>query len=304
MNNIEFANIARNIATNYKTLYVLGCFGAPLNSSNKKRYTNNYDYNKRSVRKEKIMKASSDTFGFDCVCLIKGILWGWDGNKNHIYGGADYNISKIKGKCPDYNADQMIKECTNISRNFSNIEIGELVHIPGHIGIYVGDGLIVECTPIWKDGVQLTSLLNIGSKSGYNGRVWNEHGKLKYINYVTEIKKDKKSVEEVAYEVIEGIWGNGEERKERLQKAGYDYNEVQKIVNELLNKNSNSSNLYYPQTKYKGSSIVDALKELGVDSSFKNRKRIANKNGISLYLGTPSQNNKLLQLLKNGKLRK
>ena len=73
MNNIEFANMARNIATNYKTLYVLGCFGAPLNNSNKKRYTNNYDYNRRSVRKEKIMNASSDTFGFDCVCLIKGI---------------------------------------------------------------------------------------------------------------------------------------------------------------------------------------------------------------------------------------
>ena len=118
MNNIEFASIAKNTATNYKTLYVLGCFGAPLNNSNKKRYTNNYDYNRRSVRKEKIMNASSDAFGFDCVCLIKGILWGWNENKNHIYGGADYNISQIQGKCPDYNADQMIKQWTTISTYF------------------------------------------------------------------------------------------------------------------------------------------------------------------------------------------
>lgn len=304
MNNTEFANMARNIATNYKTLYVLGCFGAPLNNSNKKRYTNNYDYNRRSVRKEKIMNASSDTFGFDCVCLIKGILWGWNGNKSHIYGGADYNISKIPGKCPDYNADQMIKQCTSISTDFSSIEIGEIVHIPGHVGIYVGAGLIAECTPIWKDGVQLTALLNISSKVGYNGRTWKEHGKLKYVDYGSSNEPNKKSIDEIAREVIEGIWGNGEERKKKLQNAGYDYNEVQKRVNELLGNNPNSSQEYYPKSNYKGNSIVDALKELGIDSSFKNRKIIANKNGISFYLGTPSQNTKLLQLLKNGKLKK
>ena len=37
-----------------------------------------------------INSASSDTFGFDCVCLIKGILWGWNGNLNHVYGGATF----------------------------------------------------------------------------------------------------------------------------------------------------------------------------------------------------------------------
>ena len=46
MNNIEFSSTAKNIATNYKTLYILGCFGAPLNNSNKQRYTNNYDFTK------------------------------------------------------------------------------------------------------------------------------------------------------------------------------------------------------------------------------------------------------------------
>ena len=44
----------------------------------------------------------------------------------------------------------------------------------------------------------------------------------------------KKSVEEIAKEVIKGLWGNGQDRKTRLTKAGYDYNEVQKKVNELL----------------------------------------------------------------------
>lgn len=44
----------------------------------------------------------------------------------------------------------------------------------------------------------------------------------------------KKSIDEVAKEVIRGEWGNGSERKDRLTKAGYDYNAVQKRVNELL----------------------------------------------------------------------
>ena len=44
----------------------------------------------------------------------------------------------------------------------------------------------------------------------------------------------KKSVDEIAREVIDGRWGNGEDRKTRLTKAGYDYATVQKRVNALL----------------------------------------------------------------------
>lgn len=44
----------------------------------------------------------------------------------------------------------------------------------------------------------------------------------------------KKTVEEVAKEVIAGKWGNNPERKQKLTAAGYDYNAVQKKVNELL----------------------------------------------------------------------
>lgn len=47
----------------------------------------------------------------------------------------------------------------------------------------------------------------------------------------------KKSVDEVAKEVIHGEWGNGDERYNRLTNAGYNYNEVQAKVNELLNSN-------------------------------------------------------------------
>ena len=45
---------------------------------------------------------------------------------------------------------------------------------------------------------------------------------------------DIKTMDALAYEVIQGDWGNGEERKERLEAAGYDYDAVQQRVNELL----------------------------------------------------------------------
>lgn len=51
-------------------------------------------------------------------------------------------------------------------------------------------------------------------------------------------------------------------------------------------------------------SIVDALKAIGVDSSMANRKKIASANGISNYSGTYSQNVSLLSKLKAGQLKK
>lgn len=44
----------------------------------------------------------------------------------------------------------------------------------------------------------------------------------------------KKSVDELVREVIQGLWGNGQDRKNRLTAARYDYSAVQKRVNELL----------------------------------------------------------------------
>ncbi len=43
-----------------------------------------------------------------------------------------------------------------------------------------------------------------------------------------------KSDYQIAIEVLSGKWGNGDDRKQRLHAAGYDYEAVQKIVNELV----------------------------------------------------------------------
>jgi len=64
--------------------------------------------------------------------------------------------------------------------------------------------------------------------------------------------------------------------------------------------NNNNNNNSIPS--YTGDSFVDALKSIGVDSSFANRKVIASKNGIANYTGTAQQNTTLLNLFKEGKL--
>ena len=237
MNASEFVNKLKNIANNYKTLYVMGCFGAPMNATNKTRYYNHHSYNRGADRWKKIQAASADTFGFDCVCLIKGVLWGWSGNKNRTYGGAAYNSNGV----PDIDADVMISKCSGVTTDFSNIEVGEALWTKGHIGVYIGDGLAVECTPAWKGTVQITAVSNIGQKSGYNARKWTKHGKLPYIEYEKKTTVDnKKSIDEIAKEVIQGKWYSGAARKSALTKAGYDYDAVQKRVNELANSGTNN----------------------------------------------------------------
>ena len=59
----------------------------------------------------------------------------------------------------------------------------------------------------------------------------------------------KKSNEEIANEVINGNWGNGEDRKRALTNAGYDYAAVQAIVNAKLGVTPKPSGRYYTVVK-------------------------------------------------------
>ena len=171
---------AVDIAQHYKTLYIMGCFGAPMTAANKKRYTKNHDYNKAADRTRMINAATADTFGFDCVCLIKGILWGWTGDKSKVYGGAQYGSNGV----PDIGADGMIAKCTGVSTTgWASMVPGEAVWCKGHIGIYIGDGLAVECSPRWANRVQITAVAGCGKKAGYNTRTWTKHGKIPWVDY-------------------------------------------------------------------------------------------------------------------------
>ena len=185
----ELAEMCRKIATEYRTLYVMGCFGAPLVGGNVQRYCNNYDFNKSPQRRDMILAVANQeppVFGFDCVCLIKGILWGWSGDGRATYGGAEYRSNGV----PDIGTDSMFAACSERSGDFSKIAVGEAVWMPEHIGIYIGDGLAVECTTKWENCVQITACNR--DVRGYPRRDWEMHGKLPYVRYDLERSDDMK----------------------------------------------------------------------------------------------------------------
>ena len=204
------------LAVGCDTLYVAGCFGAPMTDYNKKRYSKNDIYNQAPNRQKLIQNATPDTFGFDCVCLIKGILWGWDAKDDMIYGGAAYKSNNV----PDFTVSGMLDYCTEVSADFSNIQAGEVLWNPGHVGIYIGEGLAIECTSRWKDGVQITAVLNCGNhKNVMNSRTWQKHGKLQFIEY--EEKKPELLI--FVKQVKKGDSDNAVQLMQRLLRdQGYD----------------------------------------------------------------------------------
>lgn len=101
-------------------------------------------------------------------------------------------------------------------------------------------------------GWQYTSKGSVSGISGYvDLNVW-------YEGIVTgrEVAVAAKTVVGLAREVLNGIWGNGTDRQERLSNAGYDYSAVQAKVNEMLNA---AKKVYY--TVRKGDTLSGIAKE-------------------------------------------
>ncbi len=69
-------------------------------------------------------------------------------------------------------------------------------------------------------------------------------------------------------------------------------------------QNTTQNHEYLNNSTYKNGSIVDALKEINIDSSYSYRKKLATANDITNYHGSYDQNVKLLKLIKEGKLKK
>ena len=77
-----------------------------------------------------------------------------------------------------------------------------------------------------------------------DGTTWDKYaGKSGTTQPVKPTQPVKKSNEEIANEVINGAWGNGEDRKKRLTDAGYNYTVVQAIVNKKMADRNQS--VYY-----------------------------------------------------------
>ena len=95
----------------------------------------------------------------------------------------------------------------------------------------------------------------------------------------------KKTVSEIADEVIAGKWGNGNERKTKLTEAGYNYTEIQAEVNKRLGgSKSGSSAKKKTYTVKKGDTLTAIAKKYGTTI---NKLKAANgiKNANKIYVG-------------------
>ena len=167
-----------------KTIYMYAAYGFQVTDAtiaHKAKQNLNGWYTPANIaRLRRVANETPPTWGFDCVNLLKGILWGWRGDESKTYGGAVYGAHGV----PDTNANGMIKKCYDVSDDFSGgLEPGEGLWMEGHWGTYIGGGLCVECTTRWKGTVQVTAVWNLGRVPGYNGREWTKHGKLPWIYY-------------------------------------------------------------------------------------------------------------------------
>ena len=130
-----------------KTLYVMGGIGQKLTEANKQRFISGYEYNLRPERRKQSINASNEVHAFDCSGLIKSIIWGFP------------TVSYSSNGLPDYNANQLKNSYNkNVVWSMEGIVPGAILWMQGHVGIYAGDGRVIECSPKWEDGVQLTKI--------------------------------------------------------------------------------------------------------------------------------------------------
>ena len=182
----NFVSTLCSIATSKKTVYAWGMFGSIVTKSivqaKAKQYP--YWYTDRKIASvfSPVYGSNPPTWGFDCVGLVKAVLWGWNGDLNKSYGGAVYASNGV----PDISADAMIGRCSDVSSDMGNIAVGEFLWMKGHCGVYIGNGKVVESAPKWANGVQITAL---------SARNWLKHGKLPYIIYNEREVKNVVNVE-------------------------------------------------------------------------------------------------------------
>lgn len=167
MNNIEFVEKLKKIEQS-PTHYAKGTFGQTKNIIPQKARQYPSWYTQSKV--DELMKCDDATKFYDCCGLVKSILWT---NKS---GQIVYTSNGV----PDIDETTMFNRCKEKSTNFDIITPGELVWTTGHVGVYIGDGLVIECTNAFTKDVCITSFIKGRAK---NYRQWKKHGKLPWIEY-------------------------------------------------------------------------------------------------------------------------
>lgn len=177
--------------------YVTGCFGAPLGYPGAiDRYEREYPQNQKydTLMRERAAAPEAQEFGcfgFDCINLIKGILYGWIGDKNDEYGGAKFGSNGV----PDLTVSGFFDLCTTKSSDFTGIVPGSMLYYGNgsHCGIYIGSGYAVEATGKWERKVVISAVENLLTRypemiTYERKRRWQAWGLIPFVDYKEETK--------------------------------------------------------------------------------------------------------------------
>ena len=153
--------------------------------------------------------------------------------------------------------------------------------------------------------VNIGDYVEKGAIIGTMGETGNAYGKHLHLEVKNENNINENpiiSLNEPKQEIKTPINQNNEQ----INPTKKDINQPQTFSkrDDNLKQSQIKENQEYFFSSYSGGSIVDALKNIGVDSSYNHRNKLAEENGITDYHGTYEQNIYLLNLLKTGKLKK
>jgi murein DD-endopeptidase MepM/ murein hydrolase activator NlpD len=161
-----------------------------------------------------------------------------DGDKSNVSWG---NYVKIDHGNKIYTLYAHLKQGAVVKKG-QKVKKGDLIGYMGNTGHSFGNHLHFE---IYEGSADTTHRVDpLPRTYVYEGQTVSKGSKDDVLYYVEEPATNKKSIDEVAQDVISGKYGNYPERKEKLEAEGYNYSEVQGRVNEILKDNTPRSEYY------------------------------------------------------------
>lgn len=148
---------------------------------------------------------------------------GWENALNKRQGFGLYVRIKKNGSLDKYYYGHL--SSLNVKAGQS-VKIGDVIGIEGSTGNSTGP----HCHYCVRERGLKSGIKNVSQISGIPNQlgVYDD-------GYLARLKAQQQAdLTQIAREVIRGLWGNGQERKDKLTAAGYDASAVQRKVNELL----------------------------------------------------------------------
>ena len=143
------------------------------------------------------------------------------------------------------------KQYEKVGRLYKSAEVGDEAFFIDKDGDFYHTGLVykVDSKYVYTIEANTTDSSSVVANGGATVKkkypvnsTYIRYGRPKYDAEPVKTTTTKKTVTQLAQEVLDGKWGNGTDRKNRLTNAGYDAAAVQKKVNELIEQKTLKSN--------------------------------------------------------------